>query len=377
MSKCILVLFLLMPVLANSQDLTLFDLITNEAENRVLTDPDIASPVQSNKQGFRVTASTGSKSVAINFAFRDLSLILEGPIGDTDLTQLITLQGLSNSVTVDVGFKSVLWSKTAEGKALREQTESFSAIYNELQNEETAQEAARILTKDPQREEKLEAVVAKMRSSCPQVFSDEGRLNKAVLKDRVECQQNLRVLVEEKAEELKQSFVVGARVKYGLEEFEFLIDSAETEKDTKSNWAPVIFGGFISNAKRFYIGVNYMYEISHRAGEEVTVCEPFNAIPNGSRCKNEPFGPPNEFKSHLSQAELRWYISDSFAVNPRVTYSSAEEATGFEFPLYFIKSEDNDDPSLTGGVSIGWRTDQDRPILSVFVGAIGLFDWLQ
>jgi hypothetical protein len=354
MCKLVLCLIFICPLIVSAQEASLLEMAEEEAEDQILVDAAIQSAVQSNKEGFSVIATKGS-SATFTFGYRDFNLILEGPLGDADLTKLVSLDGLANSVTVDFGYKHVLWNRTFKKNAIK-------SLGREL---------------------------------LTNTFSDFGDrekedyfINTKKAKENRNYKNSVRRLVNQAAQEYKSSFLMGGRLKFGWEDFEYLVQGGSKTDDTVANWAPEIFAGFFNTKTRVYVGASYSYEVSHKAGDKVTVCKDFPGVPNGQQCEDTPFGPPSEEKSHLAQTELRWYFSDSFAINPRLTYSSNEKVYSFEFPVYFAKNKklekkakepasDDEKPVLTGGVSIGWRSDNDKPVLSMFVGAIGLFDWLE
>lgn len=114
-----------------------------------------------------------------------------------------------------------------------------------------------------------------------------------------------------------------------------------------------------------FVAAHFDRQTFHRAAGATQLCRPLGTT-GASTCSASILRGPAEGKTSLLHLELRKFLGNgNFAVNPVFTRDFENDVSSLEVPLYFLR---DDQGGLTGGVSLGWRSDQDAFVASVFVG---------
>jgi hypothetical protein len=106
--------------------------------------------------------------------------------------------------------------------------------------------------------------------------------------------------------------------------------------------------------------------VAYQGAPETEVCSPLTgtlSLQCGKRVLRAPFRQASE----IIGGEVRKFFNSRFAITARLNHDLKDDVTGLEVPLYFVR---NSDGGLTGGISIGWRSDTDAVIASAFVGQV-------
>ncbi|MDQ6886876.1 MAG: hypothetical protein M3068_06230 [Gemmatimonadota bacterium] len=117
-------------------------------------------------------------------------------------------------------------------------------------------------------------------------------------------------------------------------------------------------GGFVSAALR--------REASSDAQERAQLCAPV-ASTAVLRCRSVSVGAPSESRRTIADLSVQRFIGSGLGLRVEAHCDLRRRVFGYELPLYFIR---NGDGALTGGVSLGWRTDRRELLASVFVGEV-------
>lgn len=159
--------------------------------------------------------------------------------------------------------------------------------------------------------------------------------------------------------------IVGASLEVGRQAFEF-VDTLTLEKMESTETVVGVKAGFgkVLTRRRIWLGALYRYERSFRAGPKTELCRSVGTGPT-LRCDVTVVGAPTELKRSIVTGEVRHFVSDGFAINLKVHVDLTEEIVGVEIPLYFLGAEGK---GLTGGVSLGYKSDRDSFVVQFFVG---------
>jgi hypothetical protein len=108
------------------------------------------------------------------------------------------------------------------------------------------------------------------------------------------------------------------------------------------------------------------------AGSAVEVCAPLGTS-GAMRCRTTRLGAPTDPISTtlLTLEGRRIFVGRNIGVNPRFSADLEEGTKVFEVPIYFLREQldasKNPIPSLNGGVSVGWHSENGAEIRA-FVG---------
>jgi hypothetical protein len=103
------------------------------------------------------------------------------------------------------------------------------------------------------------------------------------------------------------------------------------------------------------------WQRGYKAGDAGVFCTV--VIDGLSQCKDTTVDAPIPQTLNTTQIDLRWWISKSIGVGPRITRDFGQSITTYAAPLYYIhyvtkKDEEGKEvatPTFTGGVTAGWR----------------------
>jgi hypothetical protein len=136
-------------------------------------------------------------------------------------------------------------------------------------------------------------------------------------------------------------------------------------RETHTSWSIALSGGVLTR-NAIWLSGQYTHAVNHAAAPATQVCSPLGDTPS-LQCGNRVLRAPSRTASEIVGGEVRKFLNRRFAISGRLHYDFKEEVTSLEVPLYFLR---NSDGGLTGGVSIGWRSDTDALVASAFVGQV-------
>jgi hypothetical protein len=128
----------------------------------------------------------------------------------------------------------------------------------------------------------------------------------------------------------------------------------------------------------FYVGAGYQFGTTYEGQRKSTICQSF--VASSLKCQDIAVGGPTE--SDVNQLALDgriWLLRSKLALNARYLRDLTADTNTVEFPVYFLRQvKDIDDepaantvPALTGGVTAGWRSGQQREFyVYFFVGTV-------
>ena len=301
-----------------------------------LAQPALVSPLDGPNAQFTLQSTSTDRTVSARVAFQLddsalgdllLDLKLSGPISSSGETRLADLDGLRTSTSVDIGVSWIRWHPSADPVQQQE-------ICDEYKGTLPGAEAAGF--------------------TC-------------TLQDLPAGSEYRRRFAH--AIDWGTPLILKLRYKVGRRDFHF-VDPAtlETDEATRTGYSITAAGGVLLDALGL-VGFAYRYEEAFRAGAETQLCLPLGAT-GALACDPVQIGPPERRQAHVLQVELRRFFAERLGVNPRISYEVKDAVVGLELPIYFLRDPDR---GLNGGVSLGWRSDDDELVLSVFVGeALGV-----
>jgi hypothetical protein len=188
--------------------------------------------------------------------------------------------------------------------------------------------------------------------------------------DNAEFLSCLGLLDRQDVETLEQGFwaspvtwAAGASVTVGSKSYQFLSKSTSINtKETLTPWSAQIFVAEQSGESLFTGG--FRYQIAYEDGATGSLCPAAKTYP--VQCKTGPIGAPPRTESPIPYLELRHKFSLGFAIDPNVNYDLKKNVVGITLPFYFVG---NGNGRLTGGATVGWRSDQGGPQFGLFVGS--------
>jgi hypothetical protein len=127
------------------------------------------------------------------------------------------------------------------------------------------------------------------------------------------------------------------------------------------------FLAYNPNAGHSLVTLDYTYQRAYTAATSKTVCPP-NTSGGNITCGSGPFGAPKETDEELISVEVRHAFRGLLGVAVTATYDAQSHTKGIDLPLYFLKGSV---ASLTGGLDIGWRSDNPHATVGLFVASTG------
>jgi hypothetical protein len=159
--------------------------------------------------------------------------------------------------------------------------------------------------------------------------------------------------------------LIALRGAVGREDFTFVDkDTLKKSDESKTNFSLVGTAGALLEPIGL-ITATYRFERSHKAGRKTSLCTPIGTT-GATTCNDVNLGAPTVNTHNQLQVGVRRFFGTQLAIDPRYTYDANEGISALEMPIYFLTNKDN---GLTGGISVGWRSDTDQVTASIFVGA--------
>jgi hypothetical protein len=160
-------------------------------------------------------------------------------------------------------------------------------------------------------------------------------------------------------------FFVGGRLKVARKKFHFVNEQfLEQAPETHVSWAATAHAGAYLTAVG-YLAAGFRYEHSWKADDSAEYCHPVGT-PGISKCQDLQSSPPTDKTKHVFSLEWRRYFGGHVGVAVTLAYDAKNDVFAAELPLYFVQSMDG---GLNGGIKLGRSSDDDDPVLSLFVGS--------
>lgn len=157
-----------------------------------------------------------------------------------------------------------------------------------------------------------------------------------------------------------QGFSIKGAVAY--KKFDYFDATAEKQKDTelsRSLTAAYVAtkGGF---RVAFGLTLQQDFKDSSVVGQKCVELEDAEGLES---CQSLPVGAPKDDDELIVRLELR-QLWTNWAVSPTLAFNLENDVTGIDVPIYFLR---DDKKRFTGGARVGWRSDDDELVASVFV----------
>jgi hypothetical protein len=164
--------------------------------------------------------------------------------------------------------------------------------------------------------------------------------------------------------------IVFAGVNGSIAPESFAFISADTfaeqpaQKHTSRSFSVVAGVAFETNT---VTTLSYAHEVAYEAGDEADVCSP-SASGGSLKCVQAAVGPPGDpRRTNRLSFEVKQFLGTNVAFAPKFNWDVDESVVGVELPIYFLQAKDG---GLTGGVTLGWRSDTKAFTASAFVGPV-------
>ncbi len=273
-------------------------------------------------------------------SFTVASFLLSSPLqSDGDGKKSTALDGLANSTSVEFKFKQfrtkVDWNR--DGKPVCEDA-ALRYADAEADKVEAAQQGAR-------------RAAARLEAECSSKWI--GTHVPALLGDYQDATQPLSGL-----------WIWGGSGKAGSETFNYVEPATLAQRSVEeTGWSGKVFLAYRPRGKAFDHSV---YTVSYSRGEawknreETTICPPGGAP---ATCVKGSAGPPVRTDTEVLSFEYQRSLKDQ-AIAVRVSHDWGQDVSSVEVPIYLFRDKEG---GLTGGVQLGWRSDEDEVVAGVFV----------
>jgi hypothetical protein len=296
-------------------------------------------------------------------AFGVLSVAVSAPLGTTNgnTTQVATLDGLADSTNVT--FKAIgFWVQTAN-----QPTENLKKFCGDLRKAVTqAEQDHRPNAKD------LKECSTKLvkgakgfdKASCGTGKETCCNSENAELLNCIGSLSRSEVDAYERGDWASPvTWAAGTSVTVGSKSYQYLLPAtAVSTKETLIPWSAQIFAATQWKESLFTGG--FRYQVAYKDANTGSLCPAPKSYPVD--CKTGPIGPPPKTESPTPYLEYRQSFRAGFAIDPSINYDLKKSVVGISLPVYFIGSGSG---KLTGGASVGWRSDQGGAQFGLFVGS--------
>jgi hypothetical protein len=290
-------------------------------------------------------------------AFGTLSFAVAAPLGTTNngsTTQLANLDGLADSTNVTlkaIGF----WVRTADPSA-----KALAEFCSALQQAVSSADAA----KRPDAKELKQCDSAKgFQKTCG---SGKKACCNNVNADLASC---MGLLPKKDVGAFEHGFwaspvtwAAGTSATVGTKNYKFLTPATSANsKENLTPWSVQVFGAMQFDESLLTGG--FRYQVAYKDATTGSLCPAPKSYPVD--CKTGPIGPPPKTESPIPYIEYRQRIGGGFAIDPSFNYDLKKSVVGVNLPMYFIGSGSG---KLSGGLSVGWRSDQGGAQFGLFAG---------
>lgn len=110
--------------------------------------------------------------------------------------------------------------------------------------------------------------------------------------------------------------------------------------------------------------VSFTHEQSRKAQVTSNVCTPSDVGPSGTVvCYATPIGEPADVRKNIGAVEGAYVFEGVAAIRVKASYDFNSDVAGIDVPIYIVPDASG---SLSGGVRLGYRTDQDEFTAQLF-----------
>jgi hypothetical protein len=179
-----------------------------------------------------------------------------------------------------------------------------------------------------------------------------------------------RAAYEELIEKLTpgQIFFAGVNATIAPERFTFVgaDDLTARPPETHTSWSAGGVAGVVF-ATNTVAAVSYTREAAFSPGDKAQVCSPVGSA-GALKCTDQVVGAPGDpERTNRLSFELKQFFGTNFAVAPKINADATDGIVGIELPIYILQDKKG---GLTGGVTLGWRSDTKAFTASAFVGPV-------
>jgi hypothetical protein len=189
--------------------------------------------------------------------------------------------------------------------------------------------------------------------------NDLGEINELVQKMDVEEQERWRDIYAAAGRSSISWFVDGS---LSHNQYEFF-DQDQAEQDANKMGISLKTGlSFPLRPGRLSFAVGFQRAFKDN-DTKAQVCTEVEDAPGFESCKELPIGEPDELEGAIGHLEFRFPVGDYTILSPLVSYNDAQDAWGVQLPIYIFRKKG----TFSGGFRMGWRSDEDKLVASVFV----------
>lgn len=276
--------------------------------------------------------ANGQGEVVISF-LNGLGLKISSPTDkDTETTEFTNLDGLANNLSV-----AVTWSRVGLGLVKVQDVRVVAQRQQKVCDDNKVPEAECVSD-----------------GSVEKFLKERGRSDREVRKAVLEFDRAT----------FQDAWIWGTFIegKVGNKKYEFFDQSAhdQVREEISRSISASIVGIYGPGRVSFGLTQQTAFEESKVKVRRCTAVDGSTAL---EECKELPLGVPAEVDSIIARTELR-HIFGKWALSPLISHDFEKSVWGLELPIYFLPDSKG---VLTGGLRLGWRSDEDDIKASVFV----------
>jgi hypothetical protein len=201
-----------------------------------------------------------------------------------------------------------------------------------------------------------------MRQRVPLLKCDLEDLKKT-LKERGQPEKEVEEVIESLGSKLfgaATSLFWGGEGSVGRKERSFFEPAGTRSKEDRSGYSLALTGGAMFESWSLYGRVTGKRDYKDRSS--ATFCSPITGSVLES-CSSLPLGEAAKVESTVAALEARRFFG-TLAVAPSAQYDFDSSIWGLEVPVFLTRDQKG---AFTGGVKLGWRSDERDPIATVFI----------
>jgi hypothetical protein len=327
------------------------------------------------------SASISVNALHVNGLFGDeseavMNVTLSTPFdGDNDALPA-SLDGLANSTSLT--FKaSHFSSRTKDGPPSRRQTEILSIAMERckakaiVSRKESYDSAGSDISTDEM--SKIDKAFKERIEACSP--DGEGGTDAGTIVDTYATPSEQREF--NSGSYARDSSVIAISGSVGYKKFNFFDGSTVAKANTsKVPWSAKL--SYVGYARQSPLAYTFAvaYERAFKDADKKILCPIGTSGPN-VECINGSIGQPTLDNNLLLSTGMRYRFlgskkASNLAIAPTLTYNTNSRVFGADMPIYLVPNKDG---ALTGGIKIGYRSDQNKPSIGVFIGtSFGLVD---
>lgn len=160
---------------------------------------------------------------------------------------------------------------------------------------------------------------------------------------------------------------VGGNGNIAPEEFKFVGKTdLKVAKEMHTSWSVSGVAG-IALKTNMVIAASYRRAVAYQAGDKAQVCSALGSTGSTTCAEKVLGGPGGPDKTNVVSFEVKQFFGGGFAVAPKINRDFTNGVTGIQIPIYVLQDKNG---GLTGGITLGWRSDTKAFTASAFVGPV-------